>query len=71
MQCVKDKFVRKDQYTGKYSWIMMVNKTVVKAPIAMIYIDTPYLVGEVEVLCLLDSMYDLLIGNVEGARDTD
>ena len=68
---IKDKFVYKDHYTGKYSCMMMINKTVVKVPMALIYVDTPNLVGEVEALCLPDSMYDLLIGNIEGPKNLD
>ena len=36
---------------------------------AKIHVDTPYLIGEVEALCADDSLYDLIIGNVDGARE--
>ncbi|KAK7091989.1 hypothetical protein V1264_009601 [Littorina saxatilis] len=34
-------------------------------------IDTPYFTGEVEAVCLKEPLYDLLIGNIGGARRPD
>ena len=34
-----------------------------------IHVDTPFLEGDVEALCAEDSIYDLIIGNVYGARE--
>ena len=42
-----------------------------KVPIAKIDVDTPYLKGQVEAQCLPDAVYDLIIGNVPGARAAD
>ena len=49
----------------------MINRSIIKAPIAKIYVDTPYLKKEVEAVCLDDAAYDLCIGNVEEARNPD
>ena len=49
----------------------MVDKSTFKAPKAIIEIDTPFLKGAVPAVCLKDATYDLLIGNVEGARGAD
>ena len=49
----------------------MVNNTTLRAPRAIIDIDTPYLRGTVSAVCLQDATYDLLIGNVDGARSAD
>ena len=65
---VKTNFVRAEQFTGKHKLMVMINNTVVRAPVAVINIDTPYLSGEVEVMCLEDAIYDLIRGNVPGAR---
>ena len=48
----------------------MIDKTIRQVPLVKIHIDTPYLKGEVEAQCLPDAIYDLIIGNAEGARDT-
>ena len=47
----------------------MIDKSIIKAPIARIHVDTPYLKKEVEAVCLDDAAYDLCIGNVEGAKN--
>ena len=68
---VKKKFVRDDQYTGDYSYMMLIDCSVQKAPMVKIHVDTPYLTGEVEALCLPNAIQDLIIGNVPGARGPD
>ena len=66
---VKKRFVRAEQFTGKHKLMVMTDNTVVRAPVALINIDTPYLSGEVEAMCLKDAIYDLI--NVPGARQVD
>ncbi len=68
---VRKKFVRGDQYTGRYCYIRLIDNTVREVPIVKIQVDTPYLKGEVEAQCLPDALYDLKIGNVDGARAPD
>ena len=68
---VKRKFVGDRQLTGKTRSIVQVLGTRVRLPVAKIYVDTPYLKGEVEALCAEEVLYDLIIGNVRGARDPD
>ena len=55
--------------TGVRSKMPVVKGRVGEVPIARIYVDTPYLKGNVEAQCLSDPIYDLLIGNVRDARD--
>ena len=64
---VRKKFVGEDQYTGRYCYILLIDNTVREVPIVTIQVDTPYLKGEVEAQCLPDALYDLIIGNVDGA----
>lgn len=64
---VKREFVSKNQFTGDYGYMLLVDNTVRKAPFAIIEVDSPYLKGEVKALCLPNSMYDLVIGNIPEA----
>ncbi|XP_077862049.1 uncharacterized protein LOC144343218 [Saccoglossus kowalevskii] len=64
-------FVSDNQYTGKFCCVLMIDNTARTVPIAKLYVDTPYFTGEVEAQCLPDAIYDLVIGNVEGARAPD
>ena len=63
---VKSEFVEDDQFTGKMGYMLRIDNTVVEARKAIIKVDTPFLKGKVEALCLSDALYDLIIGNVQG-----
>ena len=43
--------------------------TIERVPVARVTVNTPYLVGDVDALCVNESLYDLVIGNVPGARE--
>ena len=66
---VKRKFVEDGQLTGKTRSVVQVLGTRARLPVAKIHVDTPYLIGEVQALCADDSLYDLIIANVDGARE--
>ena len=66
---VKKDLVRDDQFTGKMRYILLIDKMIQEVPLIKLQIDTPYLKGEVEAQCFPDAIYDLIIGNVEGARE--
>ena len=57
-----------EQYTGAISWIKLVDGFIRRGPIPKIRVDTPFLCGEVEAVCLSNATYGLMIGNVPGAR---
>ena len=68
---VKKNLVSEDQFTGDFNVMLLIDNTARKVPIARITVDTPYLKGQVEAQCLSDAIYDLIIGNVPGARSAD
>ena len=45
--------------------------TIKRAPLARVDVDKPFYDGTVEALCLKDPLFDLIIGNVPGARKSD
>ena len=49
--------------------MMTVNRTLIRAPMARIEVDTPFNTGTVEAMCMKDPLFDLIIGNVPGARN--
>jgi len=57
--------------TGKMGYMMTVDRTVRRALMAKLEVDTPHFTGIVEALCLKDSLFDLIIGNISGARKPD
>ena len=68
---VKRDLVSEDRFTGDFNVMLLIDNTVRKVPIAKIDIGIPYLKGQVEAQCLPDAVYDLIIGNVPGARAAD
>jgi len=67
----KKDIVSEDQFTGDYNVMLLIDSTARKVPIAEIDVDTPYLKSQVEAQCLPDPIYDLVVGNVPGARAAD
>ena len=68
---VKKDLVSEDQYTGEFNVMLLIDNTARKVPITKIDIDTPYLKGQVKAQCLPDAIYDVIVGNVPGARAAD
>jgi len=68
---VKRDLVSVDQFTDEFNVMLLIDNTARKVPIAKIDIDAPHLKGQVEVQRLPDAVYDLIVGNVPGARAAD
>ena len=68
---VRKSLVNDEQFVGKSQTCMLIDGSVVKVPIAKVHIDTPYFSGEVTAMCMKEPIYDLVIGNVDGARPVD
>ena len=65
---IKQSLVRPDQLNGKTQMCVLIDGTKISSPVATIEIDTPYFKGEVEAWCMQNPVYDLIVGNKEGAR---
>ncbi|KAL7646158.1 UNVERIFIED_CONTAM: hypothetical protein RMT77_003059 [Armadillidium vulgare] len=65
---VKREFIKDDHLTGKRAKMLLIDNSIRDVPVAKIRITTPYYEGEVEALALQDAIYDLIIGNIPGAR---
>ena len=68
---VKKDLVSEDQFTGDFNVMLLIHNTARKVALIKIDVDTPNLKGQVEAQCLLDPIYDLVIGNVTGVRAAD
>ncbi|KAJ8044409.1 hypothetical protein HOLleu_07148 [Holothuria leucospilota] len=66
---VRQSLVKDSQFTGKDRSCILVDGTVRKVPVAIVHIETPYFTGTVEALCMRNPIYDLIVGNITGARD--
>ena len=65
------KLVKEDNFTCSMGYVMAIDRTLKEAPIAEIKVDTPYYTGVTQAICLRDPLFDLVIGNVRGARNPD
>ena len=66
---VRTDLVRETQKTGTAFLCMLIDGTVKRYPTTIVELDTPYLSGRVQALCMDDPAHDVIIGNVPGAKD--
>ena len=65
--------IRKDlcdprDFTGETRGCVVMDGRVIEVPVVKKKVDTPYYIGEVEGVAMKAPIYDLVIGNVHGAR---
>ena len=68
---VKRSLVSDDQLIGKKSYVALIDETTQRYPLAVIDIDCPFFTGKTEALCMEDTLYDLVIGNIDGSKLPD
>ena len=68
---VKRSLVSDDQLIGKESYVTLIDETTQKYPLAVIDVDCPFFNGKTEALCMEDTLYDLVIGNIDGSKLPD
>lgn len=68
---IKETFVTKDQMKNKSQVCVLADGTKRTFPVASVYVDTPYYTGNVDVLCMANPVYDLVLGNINGVRSAD
>ena len=65
---VRSELVDPEELTGETRTCVLIDGTEKKFPLAVVYVDSPFYKGQVEALCIDNPVYDLIIGNVNGAR---
>ncbi|KAJ8037802.1 Protein NYNRIN [Holothuria leucospilota] len=65
----RKQFVDNSMFTGINRRCVLLDGTVRDVPVAIVSIDTPYYQGEVEALVMESPLYDLILGNISGARE--
>ena len=66
---VRRALVPDDKLTGREERCILIDGTVRYTPVAEIYVETPFFSGLTTAVCMKNPIYDLVIGNVPGARD--
>ena len=67
---VRRSLVSSDQLPGKESDITLIESTQ-RYPLAMVEIDCPFFTEKNEALCMHDTLYDLVIGNIDESKLPD
>ena len=60
-----------DSFTGETRTCVMINGDTFTAPVVNIMVDTPYFTGRFNALSVEKPVYDLVVGNIPGARDAN
>ncbi|XP_021345000.1 uncharacterized protein LOC110444964, partial [Mizuhopecten yessoensis] len=68
---VRRSLVKSSQMTERNQLCSLADGSRIQVPIAEVEIDTPYLTGSVKAWVLDTPLYDVIIGNVDGARPPD
>ena len=68
---IKHSLVSDYQLIGKESYITLIYETTQRYPLAVIEVDCPFYTGKTEALCMEDTLYDLVIGNIDGSKLPD
>ena len=63
--------VSDDQLIGKESYVALIDETTQKYHLAVIDVDCPFFTGKTEALCMEDTLYDLMTGNIDGSKLSD
>ena len=60
-----------DSFTGETRTCVMINGDTFTAPVVNIMVDTPYFTGWLNALSVEKPVYDIVVGNIPGARDAN
>ena len=63
--------VNRSLVIGKESYVTLIAETTQKYPLAVIDVDCPFFTGKTEPLCMEDTLYDHVIGNIDGSKLPD
>ena len=65
---VRRSLVSSDQLLWKETYVTLIDESTQRYPLA---IDCPFFIGKTEALCMDDTLYDLVIGNIDGSKLPD
>ena len=66
---VKTGLIKPDQFTGEDRMCVMIDGSRKTFPVAKVTLDSPFFIGELEALCVAEPIYDVVLGNIPGARE--
>ena len=68
---VRRSMCSEDSFTGETRTCVMINGDTCTAPVVHIMVDTPYFTGQFNALAVEKPVYDIVVGNIPGARNAN
>ena len=68
---VRRSMCSEDSFTGETRTCVMINGDTFTAPVVHIMADTPYFTGQFNALAVEKPVYDIVVGNIPGARNAN
>ena len=66
---VRRSLVPNNKLTGQEALCSLIDGTIRRTPVAKIFVQTPYYTGLTTAVCMLNPIYDLIVGNIRGATE--
>ena len=66
---VRRSLVPDSKLTGQEAVCSLIDGTIRRTPVAKIFVQTPYYTGLTTAVCMLNPIYDLIVGNIRGATE--
>ena len=66
---VRRSLIPDSKLTGQEALCSLIDGTIRRPPVAKIFVQTPYNTGLTTAVCMLNPIYDLIVGNVRGATE--
>ena len=68
---VRESLCQKRAFTGEQQACLLIDGTVIVKPVVTIHVDTPFYRGQVRAIAMERPVYDVVIGNIPGARSPE
>ena len=68
---VRQSLCRPEDFTGEKQACILMDGSIVEHPQVITHVDTPYFTGEIQAVAMENPVYDVVIGNIPGARRAD
>ena len=68
---IRRSLVSEDQLLETESDVTVIDETTQRYSLAMIDINCPFFTGRTEAICMDDTLYDVVIGNIDGSKLPD
>ena len=66
---VRGSLVSGIKLTGQEAMCVLIDGSIRRAPVAQVFLDTPYFTGVTDAVCMENPLYDVVVGNIPGATD--